>query len=213
MLQSLPEGTRLLDAGAGESRFKKYGKHLEYVTQDFCEYTGVGDGQALQTSKWDTHNIDIISDIINIPVEASSFDAILCSEVFEHIPEPDMAIKEFARILRPGGTLILTAPFNSLVHFAPYYHCTGFSKYWYEYHLNQEGFLIDSIEENGNWFQYVQQEILRFRYMQKRYCNISNPFDWCLCALTARRLGKMQEKDKGSKELGCLGYFIVAKKK
>lgn len=213
MLQSLPQGLKLLDAGAGESRFKKYGEHLEYITQDFCEYTGTGDGKALQTGEWNTKQIDIVSDIVHIPVEDSSFDVILCSEVFEHIPEPEKAVEEFSRILRPGGTLILTAPFNSLVHFSPYHYCTGFSKYWYEYHLDKYGFKIESLKENGNWFRYLQQEILRARNMQDRYCHKRNYLNWLLCAFTARMLGKSAEKDIGSAEVGCIGYFVVAKLK
>jgi 2-polyprenyl-3-methyl-5-hydroxy-6-metoxy-1,4-benzoquinol methylase len=43
----------------------------------------------------------------------------MCVEVFEHLPEPIKAVEEFARLFKPGGYLILTAPFCSLTHFAP----------------------------------------------------------------------------------------------
>ncbi len=41
-LKALPEGTRILDAGAGELRFKSYCDHLEYFAQDFAQYDGGG---------------------------------------------------------------------------------------------------------------------------------------------------------------------------
>src|SRR5580692_2586535 len=118
-LQSLPRGIRLLDAGAGEQQYKKFCQHLHYVSQDFGQYNGKGDQRGLQTGSWSYSGIDIVSDITDIPEPDASFDAILCTEVFEHIPDPLRALDEFRRILKPGGTLILTAPFASLVHFAP----------------------------------------------------------------------------------------------
>lgn len=41
-LSALPQGTRILDAGVGELRNKPLCKHLEYVSQDFCQYDGGG---------------------------------------------------------------------------------------------------------------------------------------------------------------------------
>ncbi len=48
-LKSIPEGARILDAGAGELRLKPFCAHLDYVSQDFCQYEGKGDSNALQT--------------------------------------------------------------------------------------------------------------------------------------------------------------------
>jgi len=146
-LASLPKGARILDAGAGELKNRKYCCHLDYVSQDFCQYQGGGGlNEGLQPERWDTSLIDVVSDITSIPLPDASFDAILCSEVLEHVPEPTHALDEFARLLKPGGVLILTAPFASNVHMAPYYYCSGFSKYWYQHHLRQRGFEILDLE-------------------------------------------------------------------
>lgn len=87
-LKSLPKGLKILDAGAGELRNKQFCMHLDYVSQDFCQYEGCGNASALQTGKWNTEGIDLISDIIAIPASTSSFDVVLCTEVLEHIPDP-----------------------------------------------------------------------------------------------------------------------------
>lgn len=132
-LSALPKGSRILDAGAGELKNRRYCGHLEYVSQDFCQYVGAaGDmlDEGLQANGWDTSRIDLVGDITAIPASDASFDAILCSEVLEHVPEPTHALDEFARLLKPGGVMILTAPFASVVHMAPYHYCSGFSKYW-----------------------------------------------------------------------------------
>jgi len=78
---------------------------------------------------WDTSRIDIGSDITSIPESDESLDAILCTEVLEHVPEPTHALDEFKRLLKLGGLLILTAPSGSNVHMAPYHFCSGFSRY------------------------------------------------------------------------------------
>ncbi len=110
-LTSIPAGSRILDAGAGELAQKKYCEHLNYVSQDFAQYDGKGDGVGLHTKTWDNSRIDIISDITNIPEPDGSFDAIMCIEVFEHIPNPILAIKEFSRLLKDDGFLVIIAPF------------------------------------------------------------------------------------------------------
>ena len=117
VLTDLPTGLRILDAGAGQLRNKPFCQHLNYVSQDICQYDGTGDSKGLQTGIWDTSHIDLVCDISDISEPDSSFDVILCSEVFEHLPEPVSALTEFGRLLKPGGKLILTAPFASFVHF------------------------------------------------------------------------------------------------
>jgi 2-polyprenyl-3-methyl-5-hydroxy-6-metoxy-1,4-benzoquinol methylase len=57
--------------------------------------------------------LDIVSDIASIPEKASSFDAIMCTEVFEHIINPRDAFTEFTRLLKKDGYLILTTPLQS----------------------------------------------------------------------------------------------------
>jgi ubiquinone/menaquinone biosynthesis C-methylase UbiE len=99
-LNSIPKGESLLDAGAGQQRYRSKCIHLKYVSQDFCEFDGKAVAGLDKNNTWDTSKIDIVSDIINIPVENASFDNILCTEVLEHIKHPELAIKEFNRIIR-----------------------------------------------------------------------------------------------------------------
>jgi len=213
-LREMPAGLRILDAGCGEQQYRKFCQHLNYVSQDFDNYHGQGDFKGLQTGDWDQSNIDIISDIISIPEPDQSFDIILCAEVFEHLPDPLSALKEFDRLLVSGGKLILTAPFCSLTHFSPYHFYSGFNRYFYETNLRKYGFEILKIETNGNFFEYVAQELRRVNYIAKRYANYDfSELDHNTIYQTLALLELINQSQNDSEELLCFGYHVLAEKK
>jgi ubiquinone/menaquinone biosynthesis C-methylase UbiE len=213
-LGKIPSGHKILDAGAGELKFKKYCTHLEYVSQDFAQYDGKGDSSGLQTQTWDNSKLDIVSDITAIPVDDDSFDAVMCNEVIEHVPDPVKALKELNRVLRPGGYLVVTAPFASLTHFAPYHFSTGFNRYFYKEHLEALGYEILDLHANGNYFEYMAQELRRVQNIGKKYAELSaDSLEKSSIKVVLSYLNKLSERDKGSEELLCFGFFVFARKK
>ena len=210
-LAAIPPGLRILDAGAGELRNKKLCSHLNYVSQDICEYDGKGDAQGLQTGEWDTSKIDLVCDISDIPEPDASFDVILCSEVFEHLPDALKAIDEFTRLLKSGGRLILTAPFASLVHFAPYHFSSGFSRYWYEYHLPFRNFTIEELQPNGDWFSFAKQEVLRLPTMARRYGDWCWPLAYLLVPFVIGYF-LLRGRSRPATDVACFGWHCIAVK-
>jgi SAM-dependent methyltransferase len=213
-LRSIPKGSSILDAGAGTQRYRKFCDHLNYVSQDFGEYDGKGDSAGLQTGAFNYGRLDIVSDITSIPKPDAYFDAIMCIEVLEHVPDPIQAIKEFARLLKPNGYLVLTSPFCSLTHFAPYHFSTGFNKYWYEKHLKDNYFSITEMTSNGNYFEYLAQEISRLPSIARRYSK-RKPFifESLSISIIKRMLLRFSDSDKNSSEILCFGYHVVARKR
>ncbi len=212
-IKAIPAGCRILDAGAGEQRHKVLCDHLVYVAQDFGQYDGDGDHTGLQTGSWDQSALDIVGDITDIAEPDASFDAILCTEVLEHLPDPISAIREFSRLLRKDGILILTAPFSSLSHFSPYHYYTGFNKSFYEVHLAANNFRILELNANGNFFEYLAQELRRITSISGKYSNDSpTRIERYFLRVILKMLGRFSSKDHGSSELLCYGYHVLGKK-
>jgi SAM-dependent methyltransferase len=145
----VPNGARILDVGAGPGPYRHLFAHCEFKTHDFAmlDPDPVANDQVYG-------QLDYVSDITAIPVSDASFDVIICTEVLEHVPEPVRALAEMARILKPGGILLLTAPQRSGEHQAPYHFYGGFTTFFYQRFLPELGLEIQAITPNGGFFKH-----------------------------------------------------------
>lgn len=97
----------LLDVGCGV-------KPYEPVFAPFVEkYIGL---EYSPESGYRGNRADVACDAAYLPFANASFDTILCTEVMEHVVHPEKVIEEFARILKPNGVIITTAPFIYPIH-------------------------------------------------------------------------------------------------
>lgn len=158
-LSRLPPGLSLLDAGAGTQKYRTACSHLAYTSQDLCGYDGQGDGIGPHSGTWDVSKIDIISDICSIPCEDNSFDVILCTDVLEHVVDVPSTIKEFNRLLKVDGELIITVPTNCEAHQTPYYFSGGYSHYFFEEMLSSKFDYDLKIEYESGYFDTLDQKV------------------------------------------------------
>jgi SAM-dependent methyltransferase len=157
--RALPPGTRILDAGAGSAPYRHLFAHCRYETQDFSQ---LADDQLRHGGY---AKIDHVCDMTAIPVPDGTYGAVLCTEVLEHHPEPIKVVAELARILAPGGRLLLTAPLGSGIHQEPYHFYGGYTPYWYQRFLAQAGFSGITIAANEGSLSHFGQESVRFVLM------------------------------------------------
>lgn len=149
--EKLPSGSKVLDAGVGASKYRPFFSHCDYKTQDFCQYQG-------PLVKY-LQPVDYVCDIRAIPLPDSSLDAIVCTEVFEHLPDPMAALKEFSRLLRDGGKVLITAPQLSGLHMEPYHFYSGFTVFWYKHWLAEYQFDILEVTPQGGQSRAVASSL------------------------------------------------------
>ena len=106
----------LLDMGCGEGRHS-IGAYIETQANILGLDLSMKDLKIAQKrlNDFDTSNIKSVcqfgeADIVSIPLLDSSLDAVICSEVLEHVNSPQESIKELIRVLKPGGVLALSVP-------------------------------------------------------------------------------------------------------
>ena len=158
----------LLDVGAGSSPYRKICESLEYkyYSHDFNEYhlSETPDNSiGLHNPEWEYASHDFVCEILSIP-EDITYDLILCTEVFEHIPDPVRAMEKLTKLVKPGGIIIITVPFMSLMHQAPYWFQSGLSPYWFNYWSEKNNLEIINLEVFGDYIDLLQQEGVRFLY-------------------------------------------------
>jgi SAM-dependent methyltransferase len=162
LARALPSGSRVLDVGAGPARYRPLFSHCDYRTQDFCQHFGSSEGNLPEGDRWKYGQIDYVSDAESIPVPDAAFDAVICTEVLEHVPRPEKVVRELGRVLRSGGALIATAPLGSGLHQEPHHFYGGFTPYWYNRFLVEAGFKDIVVTPNGGFFKHYGQESQRF---------------------------------------------------
>lgn len=109
-LSLLQGGRRLLDVGCGQ---RPYALIYESLVD-------MSIGTEVVFSPHGTAAADVIGCAEAFPSASGSFDTILCTEALEHTRRPFQVMEEFARMLKPGGHLLLSAPFIYPVHEAPH---------------------------------------------------------------------------------------------
>jgi SAM-dependent methyltransferase len=142
-------GERVLDAGAGECRFKPAFVHARYVGVDF----GLGDSQ------WDYSKLDVVGRLEDLPFANATFDHVISIVVLEHTPEPARVIAEFQRVLSPGGTVHLVVPHMWEEHQRPhdYFRYTSSGM---RYLMEKAGFDVRRVEPVGGFFWMLSRRLM-----------------------------------------------------
>jgi SAM-dependent methyltransferase len=110
----LRPGERLLDAGCGEGRHcfgaLECGAHVIGLDLDAAALRVGAERLRLRAAQRGTLGAMLRGDAFQLPFADASFDAVICSEVMEHVHDYRAAARELARVTRPEGRVAVTIP-------------------------------------------------------------------------------------------------------
>ncbi len=136
-----------LDIGAGPSRFRE-------LTQQFPNFIGT-----------DFYPYDLVQVVANftkpLPFRDAIADIVLLSNILEHIPIPELLLKECYRVIKPGGKLLGAVPFLIKIHQEPY-DFLRYTNFMLEKMFKEAGFQAISVETLG-------RPVDLFLTMQRRF--------------------------------------------
>lgn len=192
---------RILDIGCGNKPYQSLADLAEeYIGLDVC----------------DNPKVDIVVDSMKPwPLESSSFDTVLCTQVLEHVPHTEQLLRGIQEVMKPGGLLIVTAPFIYNAHGIPEdYH--RFSVYGMEKLLSESFEIVETKSQGGvgstigilclNWLETMSTGCKLLRLLKGLFLPLWIPFCF-LINLT----GWLMDKIDGTQAFYS-NVLLVAKK-
>lgn len=141
---------RVLDVGAGQSPWRAMLSRADYVGIDVERADDFGMRRNPAVVHYDGRII---------PFPDGAFDHVLCVEVLEHVDDAEAFVCELARVLGPGGSLVLTIPWSARLHHLPHDY-RRYTRHGLQRLLAGAGFRDIEIGERGNDVAVVANKLI-----------------------------------------------------
>jgi SAM-dependent methyltransferase len=145
----------ILDIGAGDQPYRRYFQVDKYVAVNSLKFYNPPFPAEIaeSTDIW-------TDDSLPLPLEDRTFDGILCFQVLSVIHEPDKFFAEIARLLKPGGRLLLTTDFLYPKWAAN--DCFRHTDVSLRAHAKANGLVVDAVEGFGGLLTTVHCQVMRY---------------------------------------------------
>jgi SAM-dependent methyltransferase len=169
----------VLDAGSGSySRYKHMLSCKSIVRMDLVAGS----------------NVDVVSSVDSMPFQDNEFDAVLSTQVFEHLEYPEKAAAEICRVLKPGGYVLVTVPQWNELHEEPHDYWR-YTRFGIKTLFERNGFSVVDYGQCGGFFSTRAQMTMRylidrFQLYRRWWSRFVSPFFnmWGRCAIWLDKL-------------------------
>jgi SAM-dependent methyltransferase len=141
----------MLDFGCGSMPYRSLFKVEKYLGLEI-----VAEGHPLRNE-----NATLGYSGDRIPLDDATVDCILMTEVLEHVFNPEHVLKDFNRVLKSGGIVLITCPFVWPLHEEPYDYAR-YTPFALRYLSESAGFQVVAHENLGCWFLALAQLLLAY---------------------------------------------------
>ncbi|CAN5709645.1 class I SAM-dependent methyltransferase [soil metagenome] len=173
-------GTKVIDVGCGAGRhsFEAYRRGADIIAFD-QDVTELADVAKMFEAMAEAEEVPATAqaearagDALALPYRDGTFDVVIASEILEHVPADEAAIAELVRVLKVGGTLVVTVP-----RWLPERVCWLLSD---EYHANEGGHV--RIYQASELRSKIEDRGMQFTHSHFAHA-LHSPFWWLKCAV------------------------------
>ena len=162
-------GDVVIDVGCGEQPYRP-------CVKGFRHYVGFDSVDAVDRGE----HADVLGDALTLPFADGCADAVLCTEVIEHVVDPAAMLSEFARVLRPEGSVLLTSPFTWHLHDEPHDYWR-FTEFGLRLLFERAGFRVLALRPiNGFAGALLQSQCYLLMQGSGKLRFLTRPFVWLL---------------------------------
>lgn len=203
-LADLLEHGVILDLGCGVKPYEPL------LARPGDRWVGVDHPVTLQGSYGVFTLADVFADCHQLPFADGYFDSVICTQVLEHVAEPGRVLQEAARVLRPGGVLLLTAPLLWPLHEEPY-DFFRYTPYGLRHLVEQAGLTVEREIQRGRGAAALGQAFLDLHFARPRRSLPGKLYRHLLCYLV-NLLCLGLDRVAPARRL-ALGWAIAARKR
>jgi SAM-dependent methyltransferase len=207
----------LLDLGCGSRPF------YQLYNSKFDKTIGAD----IENPFFKQQGVDIYCSATSVPLPDASVDVILCTEVLQDIAEPTEFFSEVHRLLKPGGTLLMTTPYVTAIADGQYDHYR-YTRFGLDYQFTKHGYHLESIlpvsDAIGSAITLWSKPFLKFWNVLAKATHLKFIYKWYnpllfltvilpqVVYLLLRPLPLFKQLFQRF-EYGCIGYISVATRK
>lgn len=175
-LADLVEHGVILDLGCGMKPYELL------LARPGDRWVGVDHPLTMQGSYGVYTLADVFADCHQLPFADEYFDSVICTQVLEHVADPGQVLREAARVLRPGGVLLLTAPMLWPLHEEPR-DFFRYTPYGLRHLLERAGFGVVREIQRGRGASALGQAFLDLHFARPRRSLPCKLYQHLLCYL------------------------------
>ena len=119
----VPDGANILDVGCGEGIQMAVIETKRCLRRSHLIGIDIAFGRLQRSYQRVRAGMFGTASTYHLPFRGNRIDCIICAEVLEHLPRLDLGVQEMYRVLKSGGKLIISVPFEQKIGITVCIHC------------------------------------------------------------------------------------------